>query len=191
MRNVRYNVAASLDGFIAGPNGEFDWIPNDPTVDFAALFANVDAVLIGRKTYDVVRAAGAPPWPAGASIHVFSRTLRAADHPGVTAIHRDAATAVAALRAAPGRDIWLFGGGDLFASLLSAGQVSHVEVTVVPVMLGEGVRLFPGGATRVPLALETTRVYPSGMVSIHYLVSGIATAERKPQGRDGIGKTAP
>ena len=173
-RNVRYIVAASLDGYIAGPNGEFDWIPNDPTVDFTALYSQVDAILIGRKTYELTQTAGAPPWPSKASIFVFSSTLRPADHPGVTVINRDGPRAVAALRAAAGGDIWLFGGGELFASLLSAGQVDRIEVTVVPILLGAGVPLLPGDARRVPLSLSKTKVYPSGMVSLRYDVLSAA-----------------
>jgi dihydrofolate reductase len=174
MRRVRYNVAASLDGFIAGPDGSFDWIPNDPAVDFAALFANVDAVLLGRRSYELVQSqgSGGEAWPAGSKLYVFSRTLRAEDHPGVTVVDRDAGAAVAALRAAEGGDIWLFGGGALFASLIAAGQVDRVEVTVVPVLLGAGVPLFPGDGTRAALQLESTKRYPSGMVTLVYNVPG-------------------
>jgi dihydrofolate reductase len=170
MRPVRYNVAASLDGYIAGPHGEYDWIPNDPAVDFAALFATVDTVLLGRRSYELVlREPAAPPWPAGARVVVFSRTLRPADHPGVTIVSDDAAGAVAALRAEPGSgEIWLFGGGELFASLLAEGQVDAVEVTVVPVLLGGGVPLLPAGAPRTALRLTRSHVYPSGMVALHY-----------------------
>jgi dihydrofolate reductase len=171
---VRYNVAASLDGYIAGPAGEYDWIPDDPTVDFAGLFADVDAVLLGRRSYELVQGTGAPPWPRGARVYVFSRTLRGEDHPGVTIVGRDAGGAVAELRAASGGDIWLFGGGQLFASLLAARQVDSVEVTVVPVLLGGGVPLFPGGPARTPLALTATKVYPSGMVGLHYAVPSAA-----------------
>jgi dihydrofolate reductase len=172
MRRVRYNVAASLDGFIAGADDSYDWIPNDPTVDFAALFANVDAVLLGRRSYEMVRDAGggAGPWPAGSTLYVFSRTLRAEDNPGVTVIDRDAGAAVAAMRAAEGGDIWLWGGGTLFASLMAARQVDRVEVTVVPVLLGGGVPLFPGDGQRAALRLESTKRYPSGMVTLAYSV---------------------
>jgi len=65
MRRVFYRVAASLDGFIAGPNGEIDWIVADPTVDFVSLYAGVDTVLLGRRTYEMTLQPGAPPWPAG------------------------------------------------------------------------------------------------------------------------------
>jgi dihydrofolate reductase len=172
MRPVRYNVAASLDGYIAGPNGEFDWIPEDPTVDFGALFAKVDTVLIGRRTWDVMHAqGGGAAWPRGSRVFVFSRTLRAAEHPGVTVVSEGAVERVAALRAEQGDgEIWLFGGGELFAELLAAGQVDAVEVTIVPVLLGGGVPLLPGGPTRVTLTLTRSHVYPSGMVGLHYAV---------------------
>jgi dihydrofolate reductase len=172
MRRVRYNVAATLDGYIAGPSGEFDWIPDDPTVDFAALFAKVDTVLLGRLSYELVRSQGAAPWKAGTRVYVFSRTLRAADHPEVTVVERDAGAVVERLRRETGGEIWLFGGGALFASLLAERQVDAVEVTVVPVLLGAGVPLLPGGFARTPLALTGSRVYPSGMVSLHYAVPG-------------------
>ncbi|MEO5823497.1 MAG: dihydrofolate reductase family protein [Vicinamibacteraceae bacterium] len=57
MRRVRYQVAASLDGYIAGPSGEFDWIPMDPEIDFSALWAQYDTVIMGRKTFEAVYAA--------------------------------------------------------------------------------------------------------------------------------------
>ncbi len=173
MRPVRYNVAASLDGYIAGPGGEYDWIPDDPAVDFDALFAAVDTVLLGRRSYDVARSQPAAPWPPAARVYVFSRTLRPADHPGVTVVADDAAAAVAALRAEPeGGEIWLFGGGALFGTLLAAGQVDAVEVTLVPVLLGGGVPLLPPGVPRTALRLARSHVYPSGMVALHYAVTG-------------------
>jgi dihydrofolate reductase len=176
MRPVRYNVAASLDGFIAGPDGEFDWIPNDPTVDFAGIFARVDTVLLGRRSYELVLGSPELPWSRGTRVYVFSRTLRPSDHPTVTVIAADAAAAVAALRAEQGTgEIWLFGGGALFGSLLAAGQVDMVEVTVVPVLLGAGVPLLGGGPQRTPLTLVDSHVYPSGMMGLRY-TTGASTS---------------
>lgn len=179
MRPVRYNVAASLDGFIADRNGAYDWIPLDPTVDFGALFASVDTVLLGRHTYELIlrEPSAVSAWPAGARVYVFSRTLNPADHPSVTVVRDNAAEAVAALRAEQSRgEIWLFGGGALFGALLAAGQVDAVEVTVVPVLLGEGVPLVPAGIPRTALALTRSHVYPSGMVALHYVVPGARAA---------------
>lgn len=171
MRRVRYNVAASLDGYIAGPDGEFDWIPNDPTVDFAAIFARIDTVLLGRRSFELTQQSGDALWKPGTRVYVFSRTLRPEDHPGVTVVSDDAGGVVAGLRAEPGDgEIWLFGGGELFRSLLAAGQVDAVEVTIVPILLGGGVPLLPPHAPRTALALAGTHTYPSGMVTLSYEV---------------------
>lgn len=175
MRRVRYNVAASLDGYIAGPQGEFDWIPEDPTVDFAAIFAGVDTVLLGRHSYELTRRMGGP-WSAGTRVYVFSRTLRAEDCPGVTLVAGGAGDVVAALRREAGGDIWLFGGGELFGSLLASANVDTVEVTIVPILLGGGIPLLPAGAPRTSLVLAGSRVYPSGLVSVTYAVRGGETS---------------
>lgn len=171
MRSVRYSVAASLDGFIADALGRFDWIPDDPAVDFAALFARVDTVLIGRRTYETMQGAPAPAWPAGTRVYVFSRTLKPADHPDVEIVADGAADTVAGLRAESGSGaIWLFGGGHLFGELLTAGQVDRVEVTIVPVLLGSGVPLAPDTIGRTALSLTGVHRYPSGMMTLSYSV---------------------
>jgi dihydrofolate reductase len=184
MRRVRFSAAASLDGYIAGPNGEYDWIPEDPTVDFAGLFANIDTVLLGRRTYEVARGQGGMPWGPAMRVYVFSSTLRPEDHPGVTIVGRDAAATVSALRAEEGAgEIWLFGGGRLLASLVAAGQVDAVEVTVVPVMLGAGVPLFPAGAGRTAMKLVHSHVYPSGMVALRYAVTNVSVPMPREEAR--------
>jgi dihydrofolate reductase len=174
MHRVLYRVAASLDGYIAGPQGEVDWIVQDPAVDFAKVYQSVDTVLLGRRTYELTRQPGAPPWPRGWQIYVFSRTLKPEEHPGVTVVRADAGTRVAALRAAPGGEIWLFGGGSLFRSLLGAKQVDLVEVLVVPVLLGAGIPLLEAGAAQTPLALEQVERYPSGLLRLRYRVPDAA-----------------
>jgi dihydrofolate reductase len=169
MRKVVYGGAMSLDGFIAGPNGEYDWIVMDPEIDFAAQMTRYDTFLIGRKTFEVMRkmAGSAPPTP-GIRNFVFSRTLRPEDCPNAT-LSGDAERVVAGLRAEQGRDIALFGGGELFRSLLAADLVDEVSVAVVPVLLGGGVPLLPPPARRATLALKKHRVYArTGTVSLEY-----------------------
>jgi dihydrofolate reductase len=174
MRRVLYRVAASVDGYIAGPRGELDWIVRDPAVDLTKVYESVDTVLLGRHTYELTRQPGAPPWPRGWQIYVFSRTLKPEEHPGVTVVRADAGPRVAALRAAPGREIWLFGGGSLFRSLLEARQVDLVEVVVMPVLLGGGIPLLEAGAPLTRLALEDIQRYPSGLLGLRYRVPDAA-----------------
>ncbi len=169
MRRVRYSVAASLDGYIAGPNGEADWIITDPGIDFAGLFAQFDTFLIGRRTFEPMMRAkrGATP---GIRTFVFSRTLKQSDFPDVTIVSDRAEEIVSGLKNEPGKDIWLFGGGELFRSLAAAGCVDTVELGVMPVLLGKGIRLFPAGGDRVPLDLTSHKTYPTGIVALEYAV---------------------
>ena len=172
MRKVIYGGAMSLDGFIAGPQGEYDWIVMDPDMDFMALMGRFDTFLIGRKTFEMMRRMGnaAPPTPGIQNI-VFSRTLRPADCPTGTILSSDAERAVADLRNKPGKDIALFGGGELFRSLLAAGLVDELHFNVIPVLLGGGIPMLPPPARRGRLALKKHRVYEkTGTVELRYAV---------------------
>src|SRR5262245_53884016 len=163
MRKIVYSVAMSLDGYVAGPNGEADWITMDPEIDLAALFARFDTVLMGRKTYEQVKAM------AGVTSIIASRTLKPEDCPGATVIGDGLTDRVRELREGGGKDIWLFGGGVLFRSLLDAGLVDEVGVAVMPVLLGGGVPLLAAG-DRAKLRLTGNRLYKSGIASLEYAV---------------------
>jgi dihydrofolate reductase len=170
-RRVRYSVAMSLDGFIAGPQGEADWIVMDPDIDFRALFKSFDTLLMGRKTYEAVRKQGGGQAMPGMTSYVFSHTLRQADCRGVTVSDRLRET-VGALREQPGKDIWLFGGGSLFRSLLAEGLVDAVEVAIIPVLLGGGLPLLPHPADLCRLKLTRHRVYEkTGTVALEYALA--------------------
>ena len=168
MRRVRFSVAVSLDGYIAGPNGESDWIVMDPEIDFGALMGAFDTILIGRKTYEATRQYGGGGMP-GMQAYVFSRTLRQEDCPGVI-VSDDPASTIAKLKATPGKDIWLFGGGALFGSLLELGLVDSVELAVIPVLLGAGLPMLPSPAQQAKLKLVKHRVYETtGTLSLEYV----------------------
>jgi len=160
----------SLDGYIAGPKGEYDWIVHDPDVDFGAMFARFDTFLMGRRTFELTLTPGAPKHP-GMTTVVFSRTLRQKDHPDVTIVDDDWKGTLTALKERPGKDIWLFGGGSLFASLLAEKLLDTIEVAIVPVLLGGGIPLLPPPAKGAKLNLTRQKTYQkTGIVSLEYAV---------------------
>ena len=170
MPRIRYVVAASLDGYIAGPQGEFDWIVHEPAVDFEALFAQFDTFLVGRRTFELMSKPGSPPLPPGSRTFVFSRTLQD-NYPGASVIAEVSPPSIARIKAQAKKDIWLFGGGELFRSLLNQALVDTVEVAIMPLLLGKGLQLLPQPARQAQLQLTGHRVYPSGIVSVEYAVT--------------------
>ena len=168
MRRIRYQVACSLDGYIAGPNGEIDWIVDEPAIDFAELFDQFDTLVMGRRTYEEVAKKADGFWEK--KVLVVSRTLRQQDHPGVTVVSGGLEEKLQELRSQPGKDIWLFGGGELLRSLLETGFVDTVELAIIPVLLGGGRPFLATPAVRRRLALTGRREYPSGIVWLDYAV---------------------
>ena len=175
-RRLRYQVAASLDGFIADPNGGYDWIVGDPRIDFKALYGEFDTAVMGRKTYDLTAAQGDAASMPGIEVIAFSRTLPPKRGSGMQVTNEDPVDVVRQLKAKPGRDIWLFGGGELFRTLLDAGLVDTVEIAVMPVLLSSGIPVLPAGAI-AKLVLADQKILPdSGIVVLAYEVAGSVAA---------------
>lgn len=178
MRKVVYAVACSLDGYIAGPNGEADWITSDPDIDFAEIFNRFDTFLLGRRTFEAMGPKG-QVGSKGTKTIVFSRTLRQQDYPRVTIINDKADEAVAALRSESGKDIWLFGGASLFRSLNEAGLVDVVTVGISPILLGGGVPLILAPTQQTKLKLTSHKIYQkSGIVMLEYSIERGTTKTR-------------
>lgn len=168
-RRVCLSVAMSLDGYIAGPEGEFDWIVMDPDIDFSSLMKRFDTLLMGRRSWEAARKMGeGGGGMPGMKSYVFSRTLQQKDCPDAVVSDSPQRT-IAELKAAAGKDLWLFGGGELFKSFLELGLVDSVEVAVIPVLLGGGVPLLPPAGPGTKLKLASHRVYPkTGTVLLEY-----------------------
>jgi dihydrofolate reductase len=132
------------------------------------LFKQFDTLLMGRRTFEQMQGQDGS-WGEMRTV-VFSRTLRPVDHPGVSVVSEHAGEVVASLKGEPGKDIWLFGGGELFRSLLAAGCVDTVEPAVIPVLLGGGIPLLPSPAVRRSLELTGHRVLKTGIVLLEYAV---------------------
>jgi dihydrofolate reductase len=156
MRTVIFSCAMSLDGYIAAPDGGYDWIVMDPEIDFDAMFKRYDTVLMGRKSYDAAR--GAPYGMPKPKTYVFSKSLRQADVKNAI-VSSDLKKTVTELKQAPGKDIWLWGGGELFRSMLELELVDALEVAVIPVLLGAGLPLLPKTNKRAQLALTSHRLF--------------------------------
>jgi dihydrofolate reductase len=170
MRKIRYSVAMSLDGYIAGPKGEADWIVIDPEFNFTELWAQFDTLLMGRRTYEAAKARLGKASMQAMKTIVVSRTLQQTDHPEAIILSELNRNWVQVLRAQSGKDIWLMGGGEMFRLLLEMHVVDTVEVSIVPVLLGGGVALLPPSVRQTRLTLSSHKIYPSGLVSLIYEV---------------------
>lgn len=173
MRRVRYSVAASLDGFIADPNGGYDWIVMDEAIDFASIFEEFDTFVMGRKTWEVSASApsDAPTMFGDKEVIVFSTTLKSASRPGVRIVHTPPADTVRELKQKPGKDIWLFGGGSMFRTLVDADLVDTVEIAIMPVLLSQGIPVLAPGTRMTGLKLDKCETLSkSGIVMLSYTI---------------------
>lgn len=162
-------VGISLDGYIAGPHEEIDWLFTDQDYGLKAFFKTIDTVLLGRRTYDMMVRLGESSYK-GMKNYVFSRKIRKGESPEVEFVSSDAAGFVRALRRSTGKDIWLVGGGELFRYLLRRGLVDDILLAVHPVVLGKGIPLFPQKKPNVRLKVRRARPYNTGLVLVEYRV---------------------
>ena len=168
MRRLKLFIATSLDGYIAGRDGDTSWRFRDGDYGHEAFVAGIDTVLLGRRTYE--SALSFAQWPyAGRKVVVFTRgnALRVIS-PNTVATSRTPADIIEELRARDGSNLWLVGGGGLVRECLDAGLIDDVIVSIHPILLGEGVPLAAPGAARTPLTLTAERRYPSGVVQLSY-----------------------
>ena len=171
MRKIILQLAVSLDGFIEGPNGEYDWCFTDQDYGLTEFFTRIDSMFLGRKSYELLLTIGDDAMPGMPKLteYVFSTTLKEV-RPGAILVHGDTEAEVKKIKNAPGKDIWLFGGASLTTSLLNLGVVDEISLAVHPIILGGGKPLFSDINNRVPLTLTDTKTYSTGLVSLTYTV---------------------
>ncbi|HYL64528.1 MAG TPA: dihydrofolate reductase family protein [Candidatus Methylomirabilis sp.] len=168
-RNVVLAVAVSLDGYIARKNGAVDWLIMDPQIDLASYAKTFDVIMAGRKTLDVPEGAkgGANPWGM-MNCYIFSRSKPPGERGGVEYVNQAPSELIRRIREQPGKDIWLMGGGELAREFLKEDLVDRMDLGIMPVLLGDGIPLFPQGFPQRNFALEKFQAYKSGIVRATY-----------------------
>jgi len=167
-RPIILYIATSVDGFIAYPDGNIDWLLAGDDYGYLKFYASVDTLLMGRNTYDQILSFG--PWPyAGKPTYVFTT------HPPETVpdaaiefVREEAAAFVEKLRGQPGGPIWLVGGADLATAFQQAGLINELIISVHPRLLGQGIALFHSMLIERPLKLLHSRTWPTGLCQLHY-----------------------
>lgn len=172
MRKIILEVAVTLDGFIEGPNGEYDWCFTDQDYGMTEFYKRIDSLFIGRRSYELLLKMGDDAMPGFPKLkeYVFSTTLKEV-RPGATLIQGDSKGIVEKIKNDPGKDIWLFGGASLTTSLLNLNLIDEINLAIHPIILGSGKALFSDIKNRVPLNLIDTRTYSSGLVSMSYRIN--------------------
>ncbi len=174
-RKIIVHIATSADGFIARPDGNLDWLTNRPApkgfYGLPEFASSVDAKIIGRKTFDASVRMGAT-FKADETHYVFSRRPPpAARPPGVQFVAGSIRSFAERLRKEPGKNVWMMGGGEIIGSFLDEGAIDEFVITVVPILIGEGIPLMAPRRRDVPLRLRSARSFPDGVVQLHYDVS--------------------
>jgi dihydrofolate reductase len=192
-RRVIVHIAASVDGYIAGPGGDLDWLTSRPApkgfYGMDAFVKTIDVKLLGRKTYEASLRLGAKFDPKNPT-YVFSRGEPPAGFPpGVEFVRGDVAAFLGRLRERPGKDLWLMGGGELIASFLDAGAIDELVVSVVPVILGDGIPLIARRHRPVNLELVRSERFEDGLVQLRYRVGDAKAKSRTPSDARGSAKT--
>ncbi len=169
MRKVILSLAVSLDGYIEGPNAEYDWCFTDQDYGLSDFFKRIDSVFMGRRSYELTLSmgnsamAGVPKF----TNYIFSRTLTQV-RTGEVLIRENIREEVEKIKNEEGKDIWLFGGADLTTTLLNLNLVDEIQMAVHPVILGAGKPLFQGITNRLHLKLVDCKEYSSGLVALTY-----------------------
>jgi dihydrofolate reductase len=175
MRRAVLGLGISIDGYIARLNGAVDFLFMPKDYSMNPFFATIDTAIMGRKTFD---AAGGTATGSSMATYVLSHSQPPGERNGVTFTNQSPAALLEQIRKKPGKNIWLMGGGELAREFLKADLVDELYLGIVPVLLGEGIPLFPSGFPQQNLALVENKTYSKGMIALKY-ERARAKAERR------------
>lgn len=187
-RKIVARMAVSADGYIARPNGDVSWLDHrrpKGNYEIGEFFKTIDTILWGRKTYDKgiemgmqarMKAAGFGPEIKN---YVFSHQPQKSCEPGFEWVTEPIKTFAQRLRAQPGKDIWMMGGGGIIASFLDEGEIDEFSINLVPILIGEGIPLVEPRHRTVPLKLVSSKTFPDGVVHLNYRVDRSADIHRR------------
>ena len=170
---ITLQLAVSLDGYIARPDGSFDWCFTDQDYGMAGFFASVDAVIMGRHSYDLTRKLHERLDPAK-RYYVLSRRGIRAEEENVEVFSGDVADLRLRMVEDDVRHAWLFGGAEVCGQFAQEGLIDECMIAVHPLALGGGVPLFRGLQRDLRLKLLDTRIFDTGLVMLHYQVLNLA-----------------
>lgn len=168
MRKVVLSLGLSLDGHIARPDGAVDFLFMPKGYSNAEFWKSVDVALLGRKTYEAGKKMGGDFKRWKMKFYVFSKTMAPGERDGVTFVNEKPAKLVEELRMQTGKDIWHMGGGELAREFLREDLVDEMRLGIVPVLLGEGIPLFPSGFPERKFSLIANKSYSQGLVELQY-----------------------
>lgn len=168
VRKIILGLGISIDGYIARPDGSFDFLFMPKDYSMADFFASIDTGIMGRKSYDVSKAVGEGGFGPKLKTYVLSRTLPPGEREGMSFVNSSPAELAEEIRQRKGKDIWLMGGGEVVRDFLKADLVDELYIGVVPVLLGEGIPLFPSGFPQRNFALIENKTFSRGLISLKY-----------------------
>ncbi|MBW4561500.1 MAG: dihydrofolate reductase family protein [Mojavia pulchra JT2-VF2] len=172
MTQIIYQVAVSIDGYIAAADGSVDWLSafqiEDNDYGYAQFYASIDALLMGSRTYEQVIGFGEWAYP-GKPCWVVSRRSLKVEQPEVRLTSNSPGEIIAELQAQKLNRVWLVGGGQLAASFRAQGLISEYMIAVIPMILGAGIPLFGSPGLQEHLNLVECKPFPQGVVLLRYL----------------------
>jgi dihydrofolate reductase len=170
MRKVVLGLGISLDGYIARLDGSVDFLFMPKDYSMAPFFKTIDTAIMGRKTYEVgLKMGGAGAFGGSSMIYyVMSHSQPAGERGGVIFTKQPPAELIAQIRKGRGKNIWHMGGGELAREFLKVDLVDEIYLGIVPVLLGEGLPLFPSGFPQRNFALLENKTYSRGLIALKY-----------------------